>query len=304
MKRIISIALVIVMVMSMSVVSSFAGTSTGYSDVKDNAWYAEAVKTVSDAGLMTGVSADKFDPNGKVTYAQAAQIMYRYLMEHTVDGYDMVNAYYFNETGIDSKPMADALEYNQSYGLLCTPTFTDFKESDWFYEAYRFFLGHKNKYIPSVEFNYADPQHVSITGHPNASITRIDMAEFIGEVIDSCIRRYYDVIIDNYPDACYFNNKGEDKDIARPVFSDLSFAEDSEYVKNVNNKNHPGNALTTVDFKIMNGSNGNFRPNDSLTRAEMAQILTNAIKLQKLFDDAGGQDGPTTYYDKNLENIE
>lgn len=48
-----------------------------FSDVDENAWYAEQVKYVSDHNLMVGVSAHQFGPQTKVTRAMFAQILYR-----------------------------------------------------------------------------------------------------------------------------------------------------------------------------------------------------------------------------------
>ena len=47
-----------------------------FSDVSSSAWYAEAVKYVSDNGLMTGVSNDSFAPNNVLTRAMVVQTLY------------------------------------------------------------------------------------------------------------------------------------------------------------------------------------------------------------------------------------
>ena len=48
----------------------------GFSDVSKNDWFYDAVQDAVDMGLMAGVSADRFDPNGTVTRAMVAQILY------------------------------------------------------------------------------------------------------------------------------------------------------------------------------------------------------------------------------------
>ncbi|MBR5491222.1 MAG: S-layer homology domain-containing protein [Oscillospiraceae bacterium] len=50
---------------------------TGYSDVAEGAWYADAVAFVTDAGYMNGVSATEFAPKATITRAMLATILYR-----------------------------------------------------------------------------------------------------------------------------------------------------------------------------------------------------------------------------------
>lgn len=51
--------------------------ATQFTDVPDDAWYAEAVQFVSNNGLMNGTAADTFSPEGLLTRAQFVAIMYR-----------------------------------------------------------------------------------------------------------------------------------------------------------------------------------------------------------------------------------
>ena len=48
-----------------------------YSDVPASAWYAAFVGTASDYGIVNGVGGGKFDPNGTITYWQAAVMISR-----------------------------------------------------------------------------------------------------------------------------------------------------------------------------------------------------------------------------------
>ena len=48
-----------------------------YSDVPSSAWYASFVGTASDYGIVNGVGGGKFDPNGTITYWQAAVMISR-----------------------------------------------------------------------------------------------------------------------------------------------------------------------------------------------------------------------------------
>lgn len=47
-----------------------------YDDVKKGAWYYDAVMEAVEKGVMDGVSADSFAPNGQITRAMMAQILY------------------------------------------------------------------------------------------------------------------------------------------------------------------------------------------------------------------------------------
>lgn len=54
-----------------------SGWVNPFSDVKDNAWYAEAVQYVYENGLMAGVSSTTFSPNSTTTRGQLVTILYR-----------------------------------------------------------------------------------------------------------------------------------------------------------------------------------------------------------------------------------
>lgn len=56
----------------------FAGDKThAFADVPTDAWYAEAVGYAADRGLMNGVSVELFDPDGTLSRAMLAAILYR-----------------------------------------------------------------------------------------------------------------------------------------------------------------------------------------------------------------------------------
>lgn len=52
-------------------------TAMLYTDVLPGAWYYEDVRYVHQAGLMSGVSSSKFDPDAIVTYQAMAEILYQ-----------------------------------------------------------------------------------------------------------------------------------------------------------------------------------------------------------------------------------
>ncbi len=63
-----------------------AGDELPFKDISKTAWYYDAVKFVADRGLMNGVSATEFGPEGQVTRAMLVTILYRYEGEPDVSG--------------------------------------------------------------------------------------------------------------------------------------------------------------------------------------------------------------------------
>ena len=61
---------------------------TGFSDVKADAWYADAVVYCRENGLMNGNSATEFDPEDSLTRAMLVTVLYRLEGEPVVDGDD------------------------------------------------------------------------------------------------------------------------------------------------------------------------------------------------------------------------
>ncbi len=68
--------------------------SKSYSDVKTGDWYADAVKYVSDKGLMSGTGSDKFAPSATTTRAMLMTVLARYAGEDTTGGATLVREEY------------------------------------------------------------------------------------------------------------------------------------------------------------------------------------------------------------------
>lgn len=73
----------------------------GFIDVSSNQWYYNAVKWVKDNGVMSGIGNNRFDPQGRLSRAMIAQILY-------------------NQSDKEDMPGKD---------------FTDVKEGSWYYNA-------------------------------------------------------------------------------------------------------------------------------------------------------------------------
>lgn len=77
-KRLLALILPVLMVASMSM-SAFAqeAKSSTFTDVPEGSYYAEAVATVSELGLMTGMSEGVFGPTKTLSRAMVATVLYR-----------------------------------------------------------------------------------------------------------------------------------------------------------------------------------------------------------------------------------
>ena len=56
-----------------------AKAESKFADVKADTWYTDAVSWASAEGIVNGVDADIFNPDGKITREQVATILYRYV---------------------------------------------------------------------------------------------------------------------------------------------------------------------------------------------------------------------------------
>ena len=61
-------------------------SKNGFDDVASSDWYADAVKYVSDKGLMSGTGSDKFAPSATTTRAMLMTVLARYAGEDTTGG--------------------------------------------------------------------------------------------------------------------------------------------------------------------------------------------------------------------------
>ena len=84
MKRFLSILLACALVLGLSITAQAA--ESGFSDIPAGAGYAAAVDWCREKGLMQGVAANRFDPNGTLTRAMVAAVLYRDAGEPAVSG--------------------------------------------------------------------------------------------------------------------------------------------------------------------------------------------------------------------------
>ena len=87
MKKLVSLLLALCLVFALGA-SAFAAKfpANGFSDVPRSEWYAKAVDFVKASGLMNGVGNNRFNPNGTVTRAMVATVLYRLAEKPSVKG--------------------------------------------------------------------------------------------------------------------------------------------------------------------------------------------------------------------------
>lgn len=74
--------------------------SIRFSDVPADAWYAEAVNAMADAGVVNGYSDGKFHPNATITLGEAATVAWRLYGTHVCSAEELRTA--TNVTGRDN----------------------------------------------------------------------------------------------------------------------------------------------------------------------------------------------------------
>lgn len=87
-KRLLSLVLAFVLALSLGIPAFAAVEDTGFADVDAGAWYAEAVAYVRDNDLMSGTAPTAFSPEGTMTRAMLAAVLYRMEDTPAVSGTD------------------------------------------------------------------------------------------------------------------------------------------------------------------------------------------------------------------------
>ena len=89
-----------------------------FTDVKSGKYYSKAVIWAKDNGIVNGVTATSFDPNGMITREQLAAIFYRYGQYGGVDVSGRADLSVFPDAGKAHKYAMDALACVVDYGLI------------------------------------------------------------------------------------------------------------------------------------------------------------------------------------------
>ena len=87
-RRLTAVMLALVMALALSATAFAAVEDTGYSDVDTSSPYAEAILYCQEHNLMDGVGEGRFDPEGSLTRAALATVLYRMEGKPVVTGDD------------------------------------------------------------------------------------------------------------------------------------------------------------------------------------------------------------------------
>ena len=103
-RRLLAALLAVVMLIPSILVPGYAAETTGFKDVREDSWYANAVDYVSAAGYMKGTSKDAFSPGEDVTRAMFVTILSRVARaqtDNTVSAFGDVAANRYYSGAID-----------------------------------------------------------------------------------------------------------------------------------------------------------------------------------------------------------
>ena len=103
-RRLLAALLAVVMLIPSILVPGYAAETTGFKDVREDSWYANAVDYVSAAGYMKGTSKDAFSPGEDVTRAMFVTILSRVARaqtDNTVSAFGDVAANQYYSGAID-----------------------------------------------------------------------------------------------------------------------------------------------------------------------------------------------------------
>ena len=86
-RKLFKITTVAIVILALLSTICFAGNSTGFNDVLDNAWYTEGISFCKSKGFMTGYNKTVFGTEDKLTRAEFVTILYRIAGKLPSSGY-------------------------------------------------------------------------------------------------------------------------------------------------------------------------------------------------------------------------
>ena len=139
-------------------------TPSSFTDVPDNAWYAEAVNKATQAGLLKGVGGNRYDPDGTLTIAEAITLSARLYAARTGETIPTVDGPWYQ----------GALEYCTAHQLFSAALYPD---SVMLNPATRFQM------IFLLDCAIPESEKKEIKDIPNGSIPDIAEADEYGGIV-------------------------------------------------------------------------------------------------------------------------
>lgn len=160
----LSVIISIGMLFSMVTMTAGAISMEDFTDI-ENHWGYNAIKWCVERGYMTGVGGGKFDPNGTVTRAQVAQVLYNFVGREGAEFYKNI--------------------------------YEDVKESSWYYDCARWTYGTGISIDRSCTYfkpnKPASRQEIALQFMLYAKKIDIDNENAKFEINRGCITKYSDV---------------------------------------------------------------------------------------------------------------
>ncbi|MBR5534686.1 MAG: S-layer homology domain-containing protein, partial [Ruminiclostridium sp.] len=123
-KRVLSMAMALVMMISLFPTTTFAASMNPFSDVNSKDWFYNEVLYVKDKGLMNGTSDSAFNPTGTTTRGMIVTIL------HRLTGEPAAPASTFQDVD-DSQYYADAVDWAAANGVVTGYSTTAFGPNDF-----------------------------------------------------------------------------------------------------------------------------------------------------------------------------
>ena len=215
--KILSLVVAVATLVGIMSTTALAANNTRFTDVADNAWYADTVKAAAEAGIIAGNANGTFDPNGTLTWAQAVtfavrahqySIVYAYESEgmeapiHIYGAADQTGSHWYDvyvnyalangmissvptnpETPITRADTAKifntfAIEKATTYNYLPDDYFTDVPENSNGHDAI----------LRLANIGILTGKTATVNGHatfdPNGNLLRCEMATIVSRAID------------------------------------------------------------------------------------------------------------------------
>ena len=239
-------------------------TPVGFTDVKDTAWYADAVNALANTGIIKGVGNNKFNPNGAITWQQMYWILERLL---GIDGE-------YIPTGTNVLDITEVVGAVMGWGDNQLPANdkTPVTRAEAVSIIATLYSLHPDNYSIGVTYGY-DADHEWNGYWVNNAIA--------GRAQEAVANGTKEWTVSDIPDGGKLVELALSKRIKNLAFSnDIKYADASIYDTTWSAKEviDVANILRAYTLGLVNGkdSKGTLDPAGNLTRAEFCKLLYNA----------------------------
>lgn len=221
-----------------------------FTDVPDDAWYAEAVNAMADSGILSGYGDGTFRPNQNITVGELCAIMWRLCGASDQDG---LLKYLIN-------PSTKLRDHFDTYNTWAGP----------FYDA----AGDGGLVRGLVSHGGNNPQYIDQIATRGQAIDAIMTVLINTELLDTEVKK-------NDLNLEVIRTPNPDKD-KNPLLPDTytvtdNYIGDWDAVRNAMNGNVYKKIVSAYNYGVVNGVNDSHdcNPNGDITRAELITMIYN-----------------------------